>query len=80
MPLTTKQAAEVLGCTDSAVKKMIARGALPATRFGARAWMIEEVDLAGVSDISGGRPREGKPLTGADKARIKSMVQEMMGG
>lgn len=80
MPLTTKQAAERLGCTDSAVKKMIARGALPATRFGARSWMIEENDLAGVMGITGGRPREGKALTDGERDRIKNMVSEMMGG
>lgn len=79
MPLTTAQAAEILGCTDSAVKKMIARGVLPATKFGARAWLIEERDLAGVMSIARGRPREGKPLTDEEKARIKGMVSAMMG-
>jgi excisionase family DNA binding protein len=78
MRLTTQQAADRLGCTDSAVKKMIARGVLPATKFGVRAWMIEESDLAGVMSITGGRPREGKPLTDEDRDRIKSMVQGMM--
>jgi excisionase family DNA binding protein len=77
--LTTKQSAEILGCTDSAVKKMIARGALPATKFGARAWMIDEEDLAGVMSITGGRPREGQALTAEDKERIKNMVSAMMG-
>lgn len=78
MPLTTKQAAERLGCTDSAVKKMISRGVLPATKFGARAWMIDEADLAGAMNITGGRPREGTPLTDAEKSKIKNMVLDMM--
>ncbi len=79
MPLTTKQAADRLGCTGSAVKKMIARGALPATKFG-RDWMIDEADLAGVMGITGGRPREGKDLTDHERDRIKNMVSEIMGG
>jgi excisionase family DNA binding protein len=77
MPLTTKQAAEVLGCTDSAVKKMIARGVLPASKFG-RDWMIEESDLAGVESINFGRPRNGRRLTEEDKARIRGIVHEVM--
>ena len=71
--MTTKQAADRLGCTRSAVKKMISRGVLHATKFG-RDWMIEESDLSGVVGITGGRPRKGKPLTEHDKSRIKNMV------
>lgn len=79
MLLTTQQAADRLGCTRSAVKKMIARGALRATMFG-RDWMIDEADLAGVMGITGGRPREGKDLTDHERDRIKNMVSEIMGG
>jgi excisionase family DNA binding protein len=42
--LTTTEAASLLGVTDRAVRKWIARGRLPATRHGGR-WLINRAHL-----------------------------------
>jgi excisionase family DNA binding protein len=44
--LTTAQAAAVLGVDPSQVRRLIIDGKLKAQRFGLRAWMINERDLA----------------------------------
>lgn len=56
--LTTQQAAEKLGLTDSRVRQLILEGRLPAQKFG-HLNMIREQDLALVEDIKRGRPPKG---------------------
>jgi excisionase family DNA binding protein len=53
--LTTQQAAERLGITDSRVRQLVLEGRLPAQKFG-HLNMIREQDLELVSDIKRGRP------------------------
>jgi excisionase family DNA binding protein len=62
--LTTQQAAERLGLTDSRVRQLILEGRLPAQKFG-HLNMIREKDLAVVADIKRGRPAKTskKPKT-----------------
>ena len=42
--LTTSEAAARVGVTDRAIRKWIAQGRLPATRYGGR-WLIDQTDL-----------------------------------
>jgi excisionase family DNA binding protein len=53
--LTTQQAAERLGLTDSRVRQLVLEGRLPAQKFG-HLNMIRVQDLALVADIKRGRP------------------------
>ena len=58
--LTTKQAATLSGCTTSAVRAAIARGALVATRVG-RDWQVAPADLyAWQEERRRGRPGRKK--------------------
>jgi len=53
--LTTQQAAERLGLTDSRVRQLVIEGKLPAQKFG-HLNMIREQDLRLVAGIKRGRP------------------------
>jgi excisionase family DNA binding protein len=53
--LTTQQAAERLGLTDSRIRQLILEGRLPAQKFG-HLNMIREQDLKTVAGIKRGRP------------------------
>lgn len=55
-PITTAEAAALLGVTPNRVKQYIEDGRLPAKKF-ARAWMIERRDVAKVGERKAGRPR-----------------------
>jgi excisionase family DNA binding protein len=57
--LTTQQAAERLGLTDSRVRQLVLEGRLPAQKFG-HLHMIREGDLSLVSHIKRGRPPKSK--------------------
>ncbi len=54
-PLTTRQAAERLGVTDSRIRHLVLEGRLPAEKFG-RDLVIREHDLRLVEDRKVGRP------------------------
>lgn len=41
---TVKQAADVMGCHEATIRRMIQRGDLPATRVGSR-WRVRPSDL-----------------------------------
>lgn len=53
--LTTRQAAERLGVTDSRIRHLVLEGRLPAEKFG-RDLVIREHDLRLVEDRKVGRP------------------------
>jgi excisionase family DNA binding protein len=55
--LTTQEAAEELGVTDSRVRQLIIDGKLPAQKFG-RSHMIKRSDLKDVEIGNRGRPRK----------------------
>ena len=55
--LTTQEAAEELGVTDSRVRQLIIDGKLPAQKFG-RSHMIKRSDLKDVAIGNRGRPRK----------------------
>jgi excisionase family DNA binding protein len=57
--LTTQQAAERLGITDSRVRQLVLEGRLPAQKFG-RSNMIRAADLKAVEGIKRGRPPKAK--------------------
>lgn len=54
MPLTTQQAAELLGMHEISVCKAIRDGRLKAVRFGKRAFMIRREDVV---EFSRNHPR-----------------------
>lgn len=55
--LTTAEAAERLGMTDSGVRRLILTGRLPARKIG-RDWIIKPADLRTVKKSNAGRPRK----------------------
>lgn len=58
--LTTAEAAARLGVDPSRIRQLIGAGRLKAGKFGARAHLIDEADLAGVTRLKSGWPA-GKP-------------------
>lgn len=66
--LTTAQVAERLGVHRTRVNVLIREGRLPAQQFG-RAYLIDEKDLALVSERTVGRPpkSESKPTEKTNK-------------
>jgi excisionase family DNA binding protein len=62
--LTTQQAAERLGITDSRVRQLILEGKLPAKKFG-RSNMIRASDLKAVEGIKRGRPPKAQSVKAA---------------
>jgi excisionase family DNA binding protein len=70
--LTTQEAAERLGLTDSRVRQLVLEGKLPAQKFG-RAHVIREEDLELVADIKRGRPPKAdkKPEESRKKTKGK---------
>ncbi len=64
--LTTAQVAERLGVHRTRVNVLIKEGRLPAERFG-RAFLVQEKDLALVSERPVGRP----PNKGGEKVKSK---------
>jgi excisionase family DNA binding protein len=53
--LTTREAADKLGVSDTRIRQMILSGRLPASQFG-KAHVIKEDDLKLVADRKPGRP------------------------
>ena len=66
--LTTQQAAERLGITDSRVRQLILEGRLPGQKFG-RSNMIRASDLKAVEGIKRGRPPKAQTVKTADKGK-----------
>ena len=66
--LTTQQAAERLGLTDSRVRQLVLEGRLPAQKFG-HLHMIREQDLVLVKEIKRGRPPKSEKKPVASKKR-----------
>jgi excisionase family DNA binding protein len=66
--LTTKQAADRLGVTESRVRQLILDGHLPAQKFG-RSHVIREADLKSVEDRKLGRPLKAKEAPKRVKAK-----------
>jgi excisionase family DNA binding protein len=62
--LTTREAADKLGVSDTRIRQMILSGRLPASQFG-KAHVIKEDDLKLVADRKPGRP--AKPKTAKEK-------------
>jgi excisionase family DNA binding protein len=60
--VTTQEAAEELGITDSRVRQLIIEGKLPAKKFG-KSHMIKRNDLKGVIIGKRGRPRKDTSIT-----------------
>ncbi len=62
-PITTQEAADLLGVSARRVRALIQSGRLPATKYG-RDYLINNYDLAAVQYRSPGRPRkEQTPAT-----------------
>ena len=57
--LTVAQVAQRLDASETTVRRWIRDGRLPATRHGARVWLIEESALEGFK-----RPKKGPPFKG----------------
>lgn len=74
--LTTKDAAERLGVTETRIRQFILEGRLPAQKFG-RQHLIREEDLKLVAERKTGRPPQEKPAAKAKKptAGAKAMTQ-----
>jgi len=68
--LTTAQVAEKLGVHRTRVNVLIKAGRLPAQRYG-RAFLVEEKDLALVSERPVGRPPKQDSEKPKSKKRIK---------
>lgn len=66
--LTTQEAAEVLGLTDSRVRQLVLEGRLPAQKFG-HLNMIREQDLKLVSNIKRGRPAKADKKSSTGKSK-----------
>ena len=66
--LTTQEAAERLGLTDSRVRQLVLEGRLPAQKFG-HLNMIREQDLKLVSNIKRGRPAKVDKKTSTGKSK-----------
>lgn len=71
--LTTRQAAERLGVTDSRIRHLVLEGRLPAEKFG-RDLVIRERDLRLVEDRKVGRPSKAATLTASPKRRGKNSL------
>lgn len=58
--LNTKQAAEVIGCTDANVRRMLLDGRLKGKKVSARGWMVPraEAEKAAKNPSFVGRPRK----------------------
>jgi len=63
--LTVKQAAEVLGVTQTRVRKMISDGILPAEKFGNN-WSIPET---AVRSRAANKPMRGRPKKSEERNR-----------
>ncbi len=66
--LTTRQAAERLGVTDSRIRHLVLEGRLPAEKFG-RDLVIREHDLRLVEDRKPGRPSKAASLAASHKRK-----------
>lgn len=66
--LTTRQAAERLGVTDSRIRHLVLEGRLPAEKFG-RDLVIRERDLRLVEDRKVGRPPKAATLAAPHKRK-----------
>lgn len=49
--MSTTEAAELMGCTRSAVAKMLGRGDLPGTKIGGR-WYVNRTELSKVLGLA----------------------------
>ncbi len=72
--LTTRQAAERLGVTDSRIRHLVLEGRLPAEKFG-RDLVIREHDLRLVEDRKVGRPP--KPAQANTPATTKAKEKRL---
>lgn len=74
--LTTRQAAERLGVTDSRIRHLVLEGRLPAEKFG-RDLVIRERDLRLVADRKVGRPPKQRQavMPAPTKARRKAATK-----
>ena len=64
--LTTQEAANKLGVSDTRIRQMILSGRLPASQFG-KAHVIKEDDLKLVEDRKPGRPSKAETAAKAKK-------------
>jgi len=62
--LSTVQVAQRFNVDSSTVRRWIEHGHLPATRLGARSWMVNEADLEGFEPPKRGRPKPKKEADG----------------
>lgn len=67
--VSVKEAAEIIGCTDSNVRRMIAAGSLAAVRLTERAYAVrmDSAQKAAKNPSSTGRPRSNKPAEAKNK-------------
>lgn len=65
-PITTTQAAEIIGINSSMVRRYCRRGDLPAQQVG-RDWMIERKDAEEFVPASVGQPKRTKEKTDKPK-------------
>jgi excisionase family DNA binding protein len=72
--LTTTEAAERLGVTDSRIRHMIRAGRLTSQQFG-RDHLIREADLALVSDRKPGRPKKADEAEKVEATRVFAPVK-----
>lgn len=71
---TVKQAAQVMGCHEATIRRMIARGDLPATRAGSR-WRIRPSDLEPTTVD----PVEREPKQREARGYFSRLVRELSG-
>ncbi len=57
--LTTNEAAQILGITDTRIRQLILSGKLPSKKFG-RDHMISREDLSLIENRRNGRPSKAK--------------------
>ena len=70
---TVKQAAKVMGCHEATIRRMIARGELPAARVGSR-WRIRPSDLEPTTaDVR----HEPSPTTREPRGYFSRLVREL---
>ena len=62
--LTTKEAAERLGVTESHVCRLVRQGRLEAVRVGQRALLIRNASIRTLKRRPPGRPRKQRPTEG----------------
>lgn len=69
--LTVPEVAERLGITRQRVLALINHGRLPAQRLGYRRWIVDERDLALVTERKPGAPKGNRNARGKGKGKKK---------